>query len=56
MGALGRERVRQHWSLDAMVAGYEQLIERIYRAKTAAANNGTCVADLAPRPVRRAFR
>jgi glycosyltransferase involved in cell wall biosynthesis len=56
MGAAGRERVQQRWSLDSMVAGYEQLIERIHRAKTAAAPNGTCVADLARRPARRAFR
>jgi glycosyltransferase involved in cell wall biosynthesis len=56
IGAAGRERVQQRWSLAAMVAGYEQLIERIHRAKTAAPANGTCVADLAPRPARRAFR
>lgn len=56
LGAAGRERVQQRWSLAAMVAGYEQLIERIHRAKTAPAANGTCVADLAPRPARRAFR
>jgi glycosyltransferase involved in cell wall biosynthesis len=56
MGAAGRERIRHRWSLDSMVAGYEQLIERIHRAKTAAAANGTCVADLARRPARRAFR
>jgi glycosyltransferase involved in cell wall biosynthesis len=56
IGAAGRERVQQRWSLAAMVAGYEQLIERIHRAKTAAPANGTCVADLAPRPSRRAFR
>lgn len=56
MGALGRDRVQQRWSLAAMVAGYEQLIERIHKSKTAPVAKGTSVADLAPQPVRRAFR
>ena len=56
MGTVGRERVQQRWSLAARVGGYEQLIERIHRAKTVATANGTCVADLARRPARRAFR
>ena len=34
MGAEGRRRVEGRWSLEAMVRGYEQLIERIYAAKT----------------------
>lgn len=33
LGAEGRRRVVARWSLDAMVRGYEQLIERIYAAK-----------------------
>jgi glycosyltransferase involved in cell wall biosynthesis len=37
MGGEGRKRVIARWSLDAMVRGYEQLIERIYAAKTAPA-------------------
>ena len=35
MVAEGRRRVEARWSLDAMVRGYEQLIERIYAAKMA---------------------
>jgi glycosyltransferase involved in cell wall biosynthesis len=37
MGAEGRRRVMARWSLDAMVRGYEQLIERIYATKTVSA-------------------
>lgn len=33
MGAEGRRRVAERWSLEAMVRGYEQLIEKIYRQK-----------------------
>ena len=33
MGAEGRRRVEARWSLQAMVRGYEELIERIYAAK-----------------------
>lgn len=33
MGAEGRRRVEARWSLESMVRGYEQLIERIYSAK-----------------------
>ena len=33
MGAEGRRRVVERWSLDAMVRGYENLIERLYTAK-----------------------
>jgi glycosyltransferase involved in cell wall biosynthesis len=34
MGAEGRRRVMARWSLQAMVRGYEQLIEGIYTSKT----------------------
>jgi glycosyltransferase involved in cell wall biosynthesis len=34
LGIAGRRLVVERWSLDAMVRGYEQLIERIYEAKT----------------------
>ncbi|NOY43578.1 MAG: glycosyltransferase [Planctomycetes bacterium] len=30
LGAEGRQRVIQHWSLQAMVAGYQSLIQRLY--------------------------
>jgi glycosyltransferase involved in cell wall biosynthesis len=33
MGQAGRDRVVQHWSLEAMVSGYEELITAIYRRK-----------------------
>jgi glycosyltransferase involved in cell wall biosynthesis len=33
MGAIGRERVVAHWSLERMVEGYQDLIDRIYRSK-----------------------
>lgn len=33
MGAEGRRRVVESWSLDAMVRGYEQLIDGIYESK-----------------------
>ncbi|RIK78695.1 MAG: glycosyl transferase family 1 [Planctomycetota bacterium] len=36
MGAEGRRRVVESWSLAAMVSGYEQLIERIHRSKNGA--------------------
>jgi glycosyltransferase involved in cell wall biosynthesis len=36
LGAEGRRRVMARWSLQAMVRGYEQLIERIYADKTQA--------------------
>jgi len=35
MGNEGRRRVSQHWSLKAMVSGYEALIEKIYAQKQA---------------------
>jgi glycosyltransferase involved in cell wall biosynthesis len=35
LGAAGRTAVVQRWSLDAMVAGYETLIARIYAEKSA---------------------
>jgi glycosyltransferase involved in cell wall biosynthesis len=34
LGAQGRRRVIEHWSLESMVRGYEQLIERIHAGKT----------------------
>jgi glycosyltransferase involved in cell wall biosynthesis len=34
MGAEGRQQVMARWSLQAMVSGYEQLIEGIYTTKT----------------------
>jgi glycosyltransferase involved in cell wall biosynthesis len=33
MGAAARQAVIEHWSIDAMVSGYEQLIESIYARK-----------------------
>jgi glycosyltransferase involved in cell wall biosynthesis len=33
LGAEGRRRVMEQWSLESMVRGYEQLIERVYTAK-----------------------
>jgi glycosyltransferase involved in cell wall biosynthesis len=38
MGVAGRRLVSERWSLDAMVRSYEQLIERIYDAKTRSAH------------------
>ena len=58
MGAEGRRRVEARRSLDAMVRGYEQLIERIYAAKATMANTmedagassaGPVLLDLLPR-------
>ncbi len=37
LGAAGRRLVIDNWSLERMVEGYEELIERIYRQKTIAA-------------------
>jgi glycosyltransferase involved in cell wall biosynthesis len=34
LGAAGRRLVIENWSLERMVAGYEDLIERLYREKT----------------------
>jgi glycosyltransferase involved in cell wall biosynthesis len=33
MGCAARENVQRNWSLDRMVRGYEDLIERIYEEK-----------------------
>jgi glycosyltransferase involved in cell wall biosynthesis len=33
MGISARQRVLEHWSLEGMVAGYQQLIEEIYQRK-----------------------
>jgi glycosyltransferase involved in cell wall biosynthesis len=38
LGHAGREAVVEHWSLERMVAGYEELIEGIYATKT-----GSCM-------------
>jgi glycosyltransferase involved in cell wall biosynthesis len=40
LGAEGRRRVVARWSLDAMVRGYEQLIEQIYAKKMAPVAQG----------------
>ena len=34
MGAAGRKSVVERWSVDAMVSGYERLVETIYADKT----------------------
>ncbi len=34
-GAAGRQHVVENWSVDRMVAGYEELLESLYRRKTA---------------------
>jgi len=46
MGAEGRRRVMSRWSLQAMVRGYELLIERLYEAKqeTAGARSDVSVS------------
>lgn len=58
LGAEGRRRVEARWSLQAMVRGYEELIERIYTAKRTAApaatdaacpSAGPMITDLLPR-------
>lgn len=33
LGAAARQHVVQHWSIERMVAGYEELIERLYQAR-----------------------
>ncbi len=33
MGSAGRRHVVQHWSIERMVTGYEDLIERLYHQK-----------------------
>jgi len=38
MGTAARHAVVAHWSLDAMVRGYEELIETVYEKKTSAVN------------------
>jgi hypothetical protein len=39
MGAVARKLVVERWSIEAMVAGYERLIESTYARKTQAAYN-----------------
>jgi glycosyltransferase involved in cell wall biosynthesis len=51
LGAEGRRRVEARWSLDAMVRGYEQLIERIYAAKSAPAAGGQPSPAIVPTSV-----
>ncbi|HMP07084.1 MAG TPA: glycosyltransferase [Lacipirellulaceae bacterium] len=41
MGAAGRQLVQERWSLEAMVRGYEQLIQRIYDGKFRGAASGS---------------
>ena len=36
-GAAGRQHVVENWSVDRMVAGYEELLEGLYRQKAASA-------------------
>jgi glycosyltransferase involved in cell wall biosynthesis len=51
LGAEGRRRVEASCSLDAMVRGYEQLIERIYAAKSAPAAGGQLSPPIVPTSV-----
>ncbi len=53
MGAEGRRRVMARWSLQAMVRGYEQLIETIYNDKTRAA---TKPVETAPTKLGRGYK
>jgi len=53
MGQAGRARVLQHWSLDRMVRGYEQLIVDIYGEKVVAARAVVPAAAAARQSVRR---
>jgi glycosyltransferase involved in cell wall biosynthesis len=46
MGATGRQAVVRDWSLDAMVSGYEGLIESVYKRKLSVASNQSSVALL----------
>jgi glycosyltransferase involved in cell wall biosynthesis len=46
LGAAGRELVVERWSLAAMVRGYEDLIEEIYRSKTDAARSNSVSEDV----------
>lgn len=51
MGAEGRRRVEARWSLEAMVRGYEELIERIYAAKNSASESGRRSSSGSPAPM-----
>jgi glycosyltransferase involved in cell wall biosynthesis len=42
MGEAARQAVVERWSLDAMVGGYEQLIEAVYDRKAGHPNGGNC--------------
>jgi glycosyltransferase involved in cell wall biosynthesis len=46
LGTAGRKHVVDHWSVDRMVEGYEDLLSRLYEQKTAGRRN-------APRPLAR---
>jgi glycosyltransferase involved in cell wall biosynthesis len=53
MGAEGRRRVQERWSLQSMVSGYEQLIEGIYTTKIRAAFKSD---PIAPTKLGRGYR
>jgi glycosyltransferase involved in cell wall biosynthesis len=42
MGAAARRAVIEHWSLDAMVRGYERLIQSVYDRKVVGLSGGNC--------------
>jgi glycosyltransferase involved in cell wall biosynthesis len=46
LGAAGRRHVVDHWSLERMVEGYENLIEQVYRGKTRCATVQEAEADV----------
>jgi hypothetical protein len=54
MGRAGREVVVDRWSLERMVAGYEQLISQIYDRKAMAQRpaSGQSVKPAEPQPAR----
>jgi glycosyltransferase involved in cell wall biosynthesis len=50
MGRVGQQVVVDRWSLDVMVRGYEQLINRIYSAKCAKSRPGMLADAATPEP------
>jgi glycosyltransferase involved in cell wall biosynthesis len=46
IGSSGRQAVVRDWSLDAMVGGYERLIESVYARKLSVVSNQSSVAAL----------
>jgi len=48
LGAAGRRLVVERWSLDAMVGGYEQLIEGIYQSKGRMSESQASCSDATP--------